>query len=657
MKILLTLFGLMGCYLLGISQNTVIHTADRCGHHMTDFDVQWMNSRRDTIQKHRISRAKAPVSIPLTIHLISRTNQTGVISEQELNRAVEELNEQFAVANVQFFICSTHLIANDDYYDFNKGLETEVTRRYNISGTLNLYFVNNIIGPGGLICGYAYLPSTDKHHMFLTNDCVTQGTTHLHEMGHYLGLYHTHGKFNYQLTDELVNGDNCSTAGDEICDTPADPNVANWIDADCDYAAELRDANGDLFAPDPHNMMSYGHGHCRDYFTAGQYQRISYFAERLRSEQECPSFAVNFSSDQSSTYCSSGLQVQFQSDVAHPRPSQLTYAWDVDSDGVIDYDTVNPLHYYDAPGTYTVTLIVSDGRRDVVEVKSDFVVVRPAIGTAFVDTFDVEMGLSYWSVDNPDDKMTWEMDETNACHAKNAVVRFNNFNYNAIGERDYLTLQRLDLSQFVAPRLSFKLAYAPYDDGYTDQLIVQVSRDCFEEHIENIFWKEGAELATAAPTTMIFTPQQCDDWRTEYIELSDFQSENTLSIRWINVNGYGNYLYLDDISVEDTALPLSGDSGRAVKAIPQPAKTASLHQGVFPNPAHHEIWMDMLLDSNAKVQYSISDVRGVVRISGQQFFVEGQTRWHVDVNKLDAGVYFLQVVCKDYTQTDIFTIY
>ncbi|MBN1809162.1 MAG: TIGR03790 family protein [Planctomycetes bacterium] len=44
-------------------------------------------------------------------------------------------------------------------------------------------------------------------------------------------------------------------------------------------------------------------------------------------------------------------------------PNQLTYSWDFDdSDGIqVDATGVNPTHAYGAPGTYTVTLTVSDG--------------------------------------------------------------------------------------------------------------------------------------------------------------------------------------------------------------------------------------------------------------------------------------------------------
>ena len=58
--------------------------------------------------------------------------------------------------------------------------------------------------------------------MYVRNDRYATSTV-AHEMGHCLGLYHTHnGTGDNNGTPELVNGSNSSTAGDYITDTPAD---------------------------------------------------------------------------------------------------------------------------------------------------------------------------------------------------------------------------------------------------------------------------------------------------------------------------------------------------------------------------------------------------------------------------------------------------
>ncbi|MBN1151317.1 VCBS repeat-containing protein [candidate division WOR-3 bacterium] len=53
------------------------------------------------------------------------------------------------------------------------------------------------------------------------------------------------------------------------------------------------------------------------------------------------------------------LTVNF-TDLSYCKPQALSWAWDFDSDGTIDSNEENPSHSYTVPGTYTVTLIVSN---------------------------------------------------------------------------------------------------------------------------------------------------------------------------------------------------------------------------------------------------------------------------------------------------------
>jgi len=94
-----------------------------------------------------------------------------------------------------------------------------------------------------------------------------------HEMGHVWGLPHTFAGNGV----ENVDGSNCETAGDGICDTPADPynpNVDNitWQNG-CEFVFEGLDANGQFYQPDMGNIMSYYGCDCG--FTRGQYLRMA----------------------------------------------------------------------------------------------------------------------------------------------------------------------------------------------------------------------------------------------------------------------------------------------------------------------------------------------------------------------------------------------
>lgn len=117
-----------------------------------------------------------------------------------------------------------------------------------------------------------------------------------HEMGHCLGLYHTHESV---FCRELVNGSNCTTCGDLVCDTEADHSQtvsAIFIKENCEYnwdsiyhyhitdtnpnslwGNRLFDANGDTLNPNKSNFMSYTWIQCLQEFSQGQTERMKYF--------------------------------------------------------------------------------------------------------------------------------------------------------------------------------------------------------------------------------------------------------------------------------------------------------------------------------------------------------------------------------------------
>jgi len=167
------------------------------------------------------------------------------------------MNAYYINANIEFFACnSPNYIDNDSYYDFDSNDESAIGTANDVTNVINIYFFNTVTDASGPLCGYAYFPG-GPDRIIMTNSCATNSSTMSHEMGHYLSLYHTHGKSNAVLTDELVNGSNCPNTGDDLCDTPADPKLTGLVDAGtCLYTGAAFDANSDTYVPDPANIMS-----------------------------------------------------------------------------------------------------------------------------------------------------------------------------------------------------------------------------------------------------------------------------------------------------------------------------------------------------------------------------------------------------------------
>lgn len=95
-----------------------------------------------------------------------------------------------------------------------------------------------------------------------------------HEMGHCLGLWHT---FETAAGAECPDGSNCATAGDQVCDTPADYGGSQGNNGPgCTHTGtQTINCNGGTFgyAPPTRNIMSYW-WFCYSEFTAGQAVRM-----------------------------------------------------------------------------------------------------------------------------------------------------------------------------------------------------------------------------------------------------------------------------------------------------------------------------------------------------------------------------------------------
>ncbi len=128
------------------------------------------------------------------------------------------------------------------------------------------------------------------------------------------------------------------------------------------------------------------------------------------------------------------------------------------------------------------------------------------------------------------------------------VWAIDNYNVNTPGQEDRLLSPLVDLAGSADSRLLFKHAYRPYSASYPDRLRVEVSADCGLSW-STVFNEAGTVLATGAASTAAWTPTACSNWRQNSISLSAFDGQQVL-VRFVNVNQWGNWLYLDDVVIE-----------------------------------------------------------------------------------------------------------
>jgi hypothetical protein len=196
--------------------------------------------------------------IPVVYHIITKSNGTGGAPLSVIFPSHCELNLSYDTAGIGFYIRKIDTVKSDNLYDLqNQSYAYFAFQQYNVTNVCNIYVSGNLPG----LCGFATFPNTAPRGggVFMNQSCIGEGTKTLpHETGHFFGLLHT---FDSSNGVEFVNGSNCATAGDLMCDTPAD-----FIDyrAPCPYLGDSTDPNGDLYRTviDPSLLMSYFYDNC-----------------------------------------------------------------------------------------------------------------------------------------------------------------------------------------------------------------------------------------------------------------------------------------------------------------------------------------------------------------------------------------------------------
>ena len=215
--------------------------------------------------------------IKVAFHVIyNPTSGEGNIPDSQIAAQIQTLNNEYSSMGFSFVLASTDRTGNRKWFTMVPG-GTERTAKASLAidptHRLNVYTCK----PGQSLLGWSYFPNSYPenstihgvvfHYGSVPGGYLTaynEGETLTHEVGHYLGLYHT-----------FQGG--CTAPGDYVDDTPFEASA--YTGGTCSLQRDTCPAAG----LDPiSNYMDYSYDACLTNFTTGQKTRMQAVTAQYR---------------------------------------------------------------------------------------------------------------------------------------------------------------------------------------------------------------------------------------------------------------------------------------------------------------------------------------------------------------------------------------
>lgn len=611
-------------------------------------------------------------TIPVVVHIV-QSSAIETVTDAEVMSQLEVLNEdfrrmvgtpgegngvdteyEFCLASIDPSGCPTTGInrlinpglayhQQSDAYQF-KGLIQWNPYRY-----LNIWVPRTIETMSGVgqVIGYATFPTQLNsqpnldgvviHSEYFGRNAspIYGGRTATHELGHWLGLYHT-----FQGACSGATASNCNAGGDGVCDTPQafEPNFG------CPSINSCTDSPVD--DPDQiENYMDYSNGTCQDMYTQGQKTRIDYFVSTFRSNLVS---AANMTATGCDGTVSPGCAptAEFSADVINACVGQtITFSdlssgpasgwnWTFNGGSPSTSTAANPTVTYNAPGIYSVSLVASNALGNDTESKPGFIKVSApglppltegfeSVTTVPADWYRDELiGTSPWTIVN------------GVGYTGNKAMMVNNYAQGNAGAFANLTTSVVDLTSAPGAQLDFWYAYKRYNGFQIDTFQVRVSSNCGASW--NTVWQEGGlYLPTVAGNAIVsqWQPTAQSQWRNIVVDLDSFAGEPDFRIQFKVISADGQALYLDDVNL--TGLVATADPNALDWSI-----------NVLPNPVSDRFRVDFELPIYSEVRFTLLDLQGRTIFSElSEELAPGQHAIPFEgaaIESLASGTYFLR---------------
>ena len=600
--------------------------------------------------------------IPVVFHIIHLGGPEN-ISDEQVHDAVRILNEDFNKQNADWqnvrsdFLglvadvgVEFRLARKDPQGNCATGITRTVSSRTNdgdqamknlIQWPRNRYLNVWVSVEAAGSVGYTYRPGSVANwsqadgivvmHNYIGSigtSSPARSRTLTHEVGHWINLAHTWGNTNDPGVQTNCNDD------DGVSDTP---NTIGWTS--CNLGGTTCGSLDNV-----ENYMEYSF--CSKMFTIGQANRMiaalnSTTAQRNELWQPSNlSFTgvngpgevckVEFTSTEQSI-CA-GSEVTY-TDVSYH--NVVSRSWEFPGGDPATSSAPDPTVVYDTPGSYPVTLTVSDGSSSISNTFASYVQVLPNPGEA-VPAFEgfethADLTSSPWTVVNPHNDQTFAI-STVAAYSGSKSVRLLNL-AGASGRSDELISPVFDMSGATSIIINYRYAYAQRNSSNDDRLRFYVSNNCGRTWSLRQQLRGNAILSTGGIVSGNFVPSGEGQWAlAELTNIGPTYHVSDFRFKFEFESNGGNNLYIDDININGTPVgifEMSGDM-TALRVVPNPAKGQA--QAVFQ------------LDRTEPVRLELLDVLGRhLGVLHDGNMAAGEHRLDLPVASMQSGLYFIRL--------------
>ncbi|PCJ66293.1 MAG: hypothetical protein COA58_05830 [Bacteroidetes bacterium] len=531
----------------------------------------------------------------------------------------------------------------ENYSDFDEEVKTAV-KPWDRSKYLNIWIVSEILSTGeGTILGYAQFPGQgsstdgvveihDRIGTIGTANAGDKGRTLTHEIGHWLGLYHP-------FQGGCTSNNNWT---DRVSDTPPVKESSFGCTASQNPNTCSNDFPNEI--DNVENFMDYANGSCMNMFTNGQKSRVNGYlgstsgrgtnvsaatlaATGVNTNPSCGPIADFWYDSDKTTICAGGT-IDFKDLSYDGVITSRTWTFSGGTPSVSTFE--DPTVTYNTPGVYKVELEVSNNEGSDKMERDFFITVLPTtavLQSPYGQDFESNNSINGWDLQTDYFGNGWDRN-TSIGYSGNESLEMVIDAQTPGSTRYSVLLPPVDLTTYAGSvSIHYKYAYARRVSTASEILLVLISENCGET------WRTlkayNGDKLTTGPTSPGWTPSSVSDWARNEIDVTPYNDNTNLFIRFDVISQSGNSVFLDDINIGDFALSV-------------PSYENDFELSIIPNPAQNFVQVKMAKNVNDAI-VSIVDITGRLLLQ-QNLDPSNQS---INTTDLTNGVYTVVVTSQD----------